>query len=226
VTLFAGTGSQTGTSRWGDYSAMTIDPVDDCTFWYTQEYYATTSSFNWRTRIGAFKFPGCNGTVTRTLTVASANPGSGVSISVSPTDNSGLGNGTTQFTRTYNNNTNVTLTAPATAGGNNFQKWQRNGVDWSVTQAANVTLDADYTMTAVYVPGVTPGLVGYWKFDENTVEVVGLVKLDARHLLPALLRLLEGAYFHEIRQESQRRAAFHASMILKKDRHSAFVALE
>ena len=62
VHLFDGTGSQTGTNgRWGDYSDMTIDPVDDCTFWYTTEYYATTTSFNWRTRIGNFKFPGCGG---------------------------------------------------------------------------------------------------------------------------------------------------------------------
>jgi hypothetical protein len=60
TTLFAGTGSQTDTSsRWGDYSGMWVDPVDDCTFWYTTEYYATTSSFNWRTRIGNFKFAGC-----------------------------------------------------------------------------------------------------------------------------------------------------------------------
>ncbi len=58
--LFAGTGSQTGTShRWGDYSDLTVDPVDDCTFWYTNEYYSTTSSFNWKTRIGSFKFPSC-----------------------------------------------------------------------------------------------------------------------------------------------------------------------
>ena len=69
VTMFAGTGSQTGTNgRWGDYSDMTIDPVDDCTFWYTQEYYQTTGSFNWRTRIGNFKFPGCGGTPTPTPT--------------------------------------------------------------------------------------------------------------------------------------------------------------
>ncbi|MGI8735416.1 MAG: hypothetical protein ACR2LM_19190, partial [Pyrinomonadaceae bacterium] len=69
VTLFAGTGSQTGTNgRWGDYSDMTIDPVDDCTFWYTQEYYATTTSFAWRTRIGSFKFPGCGGSPTPTPT--------------------------------------------------------------------------------------------------------------------------------------------------------------
>jgi hypothetical protein len=45
--------------RWGDYSSMTVDPKDDCTFWYTQEYYLATGSFNWATRIGAFKFDGC-----------------------------------------------------------------------------------------------------------------------------------------------------------------------
>ena len=36
--LFQGTGSQSGSARWGDYSAMTVDPTDDCTFWYTTEY--------------------------------------------------------------------------------------------------------------------------------------------------------------------------------------------
>jgi hypothetical protein len=45
--------------RWGDYSSMTVDPKDDCTFWYTQEYYRTTGSFDWATRIGAFKFDNC-----------------------------------------------------------------------------------------------------------------------------------------------------------------------
>ncbi|MBA8885016.1 PKD domain-containing protein [Dokdonella fugitiva] len=60
--LFDGGGSQTGSgNRWGDYSDLTVDPVDDCTFWYTQEYYASNSSFNWRTRIGSFKFAGCGG---------------------------------------------------------------------------------------------------------------------------------------------------------------------
>jgi hypothetical protein len=63
ATLFAGPGSQSGTSsRWGDYSALTVDPVDDCTFWYTNEYYpAGATSFNWRTRIGSFKFASCGG---------------------------------------------------------------------------------------------------------------------------------------------------------------------
>ena len=58
--MFSGTGSQTGTgSRWGDYSMMTTDPVDDCTFWYTTEYVQTTGATPWRTRIGSFKFPTC-----------------------------------------------------------------------------------------------------------------------------------------------------------------------
>jgi hypothetical protein len=45
--------------RWGDYSDMTIDPVDDCTFYYTNEYYKKTSEFYWKTRIGCFKFAQC-----------------------------------------------------------------------------------------------------------------------------------------------------------------------
>src|SRR5262249_55202952 len=62
TTLFAGTGSQTGSlNRWGDYSDLTVDPVDGCTFWYTQEYLQSNGSFNWRTRIGSFKFAGCGG---------------------------------------------------------------------------------------------------------------------------------------------------------------------
>ncbi len=67
ATLISGTGAQNNTcggstcTRWGDYSAMTVDPVDDCTFWYTNEYYVTTGG-NWQTRIGSFKFPSCTPT--------------------------------------------------------------------------------------------------------------------------------------------------------------------
>ncbi len=59
ATLFQGTGSQTGVSRWGDYSAMTVDPVDDCTMWYTNEYLRINSG-NWRTRIFTLRFPNCH----------------------------------------------------------------------------------------------------------------------------------------------------------------------
>jgi hypothetical protein len=60
ATLWSGSGGQTnGLTRWGDYSAMVLDP-DDCTFWYTTEYLKTTGSFNWSTRIGSFRFPNCS----------------------------------------------------------------------------------------------------------------------------------------------------------------------
>lgn len=61
-TLFVGTGAQTGSAgRWGDYSSMTVDPTDDCTFWYSTEYLETTGGAPWKTRVGTFKVPGCGG---------------------------------------------------------------------------------------------------------------------------------------------------------------------
>ncbi|MGB0388763.1 MAG: hypothetical protein ACPGWR_28420 [Ardenticatenaceae bacterium] len=68
-TLVSGTASQTNSNRWGDYSSMNVDPADDCTFWYTNEY---VSENRWSTRIGTFKIPSCgNGpqaTATPTVT--------------------------------------------------------------------------------------------------------------------------------------------------------------
>lgn len=60
TSLFGGAGSQNGgLNRWGDYSSLSVDPVDDCTLWYTTEYLKTTGSFNWSTRIGKIKFTTC-----------------------------------------------------------------------------------------------------------------------------------------------------------------------
>jgi hypothetical protein len=71
-TLVVGTGSQThSTSRWGDYSMMAVDPADDCTFWYTQEYYEVTSNASWRTRIGSFQLADCAALPTPTATSTS-----------------------------------------------------------------------------------------------------------------------------------------------------------
>jgi hypothetical protein len=53
-----GTGYQTTYSRWGDYSSMSVDPVDDCTFWFTTEYMASNGT-NWQTQIGSFKLASC-----------------------------------------------------------------------------------------------------------------------------------------------------------------------
>jgi hypothetical protein len=57
--IINGTGSQTtALHRWGDYSAIDIDPTDDTTFWYISEYVPTTSAIGWRLRIGAFNLAG------------------------------------------------------------------------------------------------------------------------------------------------------------------------
>ncbi|MGJ0505896.1 MAG: COG1470 family protein [Methylocystis sp.] len=67
----AGNGSQTGYTRWGDYTSMRVDPDDDATFWYTNEYYTATSSGAWSTAIASFKV------------VASATPDFTLSVAAS-----------------------------------------------------------------------------------------------------------------------------------------------
>ena len=60
INLVTGAGSQTGTNKnWSSFSTMSIDPVDDCTFYYTNQYYATSSQSGWKTQIASFRFPSC-----------------------------------------------------------------------------------------------------------------------------------------------------------------------
>jgi len=84
--MYAGTASQVNNcggaacDRWGDYSAMSLDPADSCTFWYVNEYYDANDGFpgaagNWHTRIGSFKFPSCASIpITSTALSSSLNP--------------------------------------------------------------------------------------------------------------------------------------------------------
>ncbi|HEX8026338.1 MAG TPA: hypothetical protein VF484_09040, partial [Candidatus Limnocylindrales bacterium] len=73
--IFSGSGTQTNSqARWGDYSMLAVDPTDDCTFWYTNEYLATTGSAPWRTRIAAIQLPDCAGSDTTPPTVSSFAP--------------------------------------------------------------------------------------------------------------------------------------------------------
>ncbi|HEX8078419.1 MAG TPA: carboxypeptidase-like regulatory domain-containing protein, partial [Chthoniobacterales bacterium] len=80
--MFAGSGPQHAgpeLSRWGDYSDLTVDPVDDCTFWFTTEYYSAedVGPFLWRTRVGSFKFPQCTARPTGFLVGTVTENGSG-----------------------------------------------------------------------------------------------------------------------------------------------------
>jgi hypothetical protein len=103
--LIAGAGSQNnGVNRWGDYTAMSVDPVDDCTFWYTNEYYsgqASGTSGDWQTRIGSFKFPSCTAVLSSTTALTSSkNPsvfGDNVTFTATVTAGSGTPAGTVTF---------------------------------------------------------------------------------------------------------------------------------
>ncbi|MEA2325743.1 MAG: hypothetical protein QOE68_702 [Thermoanaerobaculia bacterium] len=82
ILMKASAGTQIGTgNRWGDYSTMTVDPFDGCTFWYTSEYLPAEGQFNWKTRIGTFRYSSCtapaqgviNGVVTDCVTGAAVS---------------------------------------------------------------------------------------------------------------------------------------------------------
>jgi hypothetical protein len=166
--LVAGNGSQRNQCeggpcrRWGDYSAMSIDPVDDCTFWYVNQYYDGQSngdSGNWQTRIGSFKFPSCGGhLVTHTLNLQSANPTFGVPITIDLDDENDKNNGIVPFTRTYRHGYTVRVTTDPKALGNSFLEWQRDGVSYSRDISTTVVIDGDHTMKAVYDSSTTRSL--------------------------------------------------------------------
>ncbi|HEY5435965.1 MAG TPA: putative Ig domain-containing protein [Candidatus Limnocylindrales bacterium] len=90
----AGSGSQLqNLSRWGDYSAMSVDPVDDCTFWYTNEYLKSSGTWNWSTRIASFKFPNCGSpdfSMSATPASQTVTQGSGTSYTVTVTPSGGF----------------------------------------------------------------------------------------------------------------------------------------
>ena len=104
--FFTGTASQTTSTRWGDYSAMSLDP-DGCTFWYTNEYAnpaSQASNMRWLTKFGSFAFPGCRpvgagGTISGTVNV---NPGGapidGATVSLGARSTTTDGSGNYSFT--------------------------------------------------------------------------------------------------------------------------------
>lgn len=55
-----GTGSHEGANRWADYASTSVDPVDNCEFFHTNEYVETTGAFQWNTRVCSFKLDSCS----------------------------------------------------------------------------------------------------------------------------------------------------------------------
>jgi PKD repeat protein len=139
--------------RWGDYYQMTVDPVDDCTFWFVGMY---RPSGSWQTRIADFKFPACSGvttyTVSGTITTSGGAGINGVNVSngsSSTTTNSsgaytlsGVANGTYTLTPSLSGYTFSPTTRSVTVSGANV-----TGQNFTGTPPANVPPVANFTFT-------------------------------------------------------------------------------
>jgi hypothetical protein len=175
ATLFAGTGAQThSASRWGDYSSLSVDPVDGCTFWYTNEYIQTTGSAPWRTRIGSFQLPGCGGPTTGALQGSVTDAGTSAAISgatvtiTGGTSTTTNGSGFYQFTNVSPGIYSVTASAtgynPSTANGLSVTAGNTITQDFTLTAAGPTTGTLQGTVTdagtSAAISGATVTIVG------------------------------------------------------------------
>ncbi|MGZ3583113.1 MAG: hypothetical protein ACXWP6_10365, partial [Ktedonobacterales bacterium] len=161
ASVIDGAGSQTGSnlSRWGDYSSMTVDPADGCTFWYTNEYIPSNGAFNWKTRIGSFKFSSCGGTPPPNDFSMSANP---TSLTLAQNTN---GTSTISTTTTSGSAQTVNLTVsgmPAGASASLNPTSVTSGGSSTLTVNAGTAAAGTYALTvtgtgtsATHTTGVT-----------------------------------------------------------------------
>ena len=157
TTLQAGAGSQTSPSaRWGEYSMMAVDPTDDCTFWYTTEYFASTSDQGWQTRIGSFKFPSC-GTTDLSLTKSnSPDPvfvGNNLTYTITATNNGPSNASGVVITDTLP--ANVTLVSATSSQGSCSGTATVSCNLGNLNSGANATATIVVTPTAAAVPSLS-----------------------------------------------------------------------
>ena len=153
-TLIAGGGSQTSTAnRWGDYTAMAVDPSNNCDFWYTNEYYSATAATAWKTAIGRFAGPACE----KRLTVSTAGTGSGfVDSSPVAIDCGQPAAGHSDCTESYSDTKVVTLNAHP-GSDSDFAGFSGGGCSGSattcvVTVATSTSVTATFTLKAAPPP--------------------------------------------------------------------------
>lgn len=183
ATLISGGGSQSGScggtcTRWGDYSGMSVDPTDDCTFWYTTEYYIV-NGLNWQTRIGSFKFSECGATCTPPVvttnpldqavsanTLVSFTAAASGTATVNAQWQRSTDGGATFNDMTGETSTTLTFTATAADDGNRYRAVFTNGCGTATTSAAILTVGS-----CLFCDDFEDGILAspvLWTFKPNT----------------------------------------------------------
>ncbi len=159
-----GAGSQSGGSyayRWGDYTAMQVDPADDCTFWYVNEYETVTGYENWTTHIASFAFPGCGG------------QGGGPVMSLNPTSLKwgkvlvGVTNGKKKVTATNTGNATLTIGNIATTGDFALVAVKQTKKVTPCANGTNLAPGASCLIKVSFTPTQTGARTGSVQFTDN-----------------------------------------------------------
>jgi hypothetical protein len=165
TTILTGAGSQTSYSRWGDYTSMAVDPSDDCTFWYTNEYEPANGNFNWDTRISSFTLPNCAATASNDFSLSlsptsgSVTAGSSATSTVSTAVTSGSAQSVSLTASGLPSGATATFNpASVTAGGSSTLTIATTTATPSGTYSVTITgTGASATHTATYSLTVTGG---------------------------------------------------------------------
>ncbi|MET8957326.1 hypothetical protein ACWEO4_43980 [Streptomyces sp. NPDC004393] len=168
VTAITGGGSQTSYSRWGDYTSMAMDPTDDCTFWYTNEYIPSNGNYNWHTRLASFTLPNCGSTATNDFSIgvspasSSVAAGSSANTTLSTTVTSGSAQSVSLSATGLPSGATVTFNPTSvTAGGSSTLTVATASSTPAGTYNITVTgTGASATHTATYTLTVTSGSGG------------------------------------------------------------------
>ncbi len=185
--IIDGSGSQTGYTRWGDYTSMRIDPSDDCTFWYVNEYYPVTSSYGWYTRIGSFTLNGCGATATSDFTISASPP----SLTLAP-GQSGNATATVTWLNGLNDTIDLTVSgcpanATCTVNPASVTPGSTGSASSTLTVATTVSTTAgSYTVT---VTGTDPTT----KITHSTNVTVNVTADFSISLSPSSLTLKRGS---------------------------------
>ena len=174
LSIYSGAGDQENTWHWGSYTSMTVDPVDNCTFWYVNEYLPanqTGSQTNWYTRIANFRIPSCGS--------------SGIELSTNAINFGNQAEGTTSQAMPVT----VTNTGTAAVSISNITITGTNKTDFAQSNNCPSSLGSEQscTINATFTPLATGSLSASVSITDNAPGSPQLVSLSGVGTLPVLL---------------------------------------